>query len=232
MTGIAYYRVSSKKQEDSGLGLDAQKVAVETFCQQNRIQVLAKYVEVETGKNCNRPQVRKAIGHTKRAKAKLIVAKLDRLARNVLFTAQLMQSKVPFVCCDNPHANEFTIHILAAVAQHERQMISDRTRAAMAEFKVRGGVIGGRRLTDADRKLGTLAAAAARSKAAREAYEDLKDSIEELTKHLSNEDVAAVLNMQGHRTRAGKMWNSQAVWRVKKLFERWNTDAHSTAYRP
>lgn len=112
---IAYYRVSTRKQERSGLGLEAQQSDVEEFAQREGAQIIQSYTEVEKGRRKDRPQLAKAIGHANLAKATLVVAKLDRLARNVAFTSTLLESGVDFVACDNPHANKFTIHILAAV---------------------------------------------------------------------------------------------------------------------
>jgi DNA invertase Pin-like site-specific DNA recombinase len=116
---IPYYRVSTRKQEKSGLGLEGQKAAVTEFVDRQCARVLATYTETETGKRADRPELAKAIAHAKRARATLVVAKLDRLARNVAFTAALMESGVDFLACDNPHANRLTIHILAAVAEEE-----------------------------------------------------------------------------------------------------------------
>ena len=124
---IPYYRVSTKKQGESGLGLDGQEAAVAAFQLAFGGEVLKSYQEVETGKIAERPELQKAIAHAKRSKATLVVAKLDRLARNVEFTAKLMNSGVEFVACDNPHANRLTIHILAAVAEDEAKRISERT---------------------------------------------------------------------------------------------------------
>ena len=106
MKYIAYYRVSTKKQGESGLGLEAQQAAVEAFVdQQSRSTLEYGYIEVETGKRNDRVELSKALAHCRRSKATLVVAKLDRLARNVAFTSTLMESNVDFVCCDNPHAN-------------------------------------------------------------------------------------------------------------------------------
>jgi len=99
---VAYYRVSTKKQGKSGLGLDGQKAAVADYSRQNSCKLLSEYVEVETGKSKDRPELLKAIAHAKRSKAKLVVAKLDRLARNVAFTSALMESNIDFLACDNP----------------------------------------------------------------------------------------------------------------------------------
>ena len=132
---VAYYRVSTAKQGASGLGLDAQRAAVATWTAANGAAVLAGYTEVESGKRADRPELRKALAHAKRSRATMVIAKLDRLSRNVHFLSGLMESGVDFIACDNPHANKLTIHILAAVAEDEAKRISERTRAALAAYK-------------------------------------------------------------------------------------------------
>ncbi len=131
---MAYYRVSTERQGESGLGLEAQRAEVARFVGTG--QLLAEYTEIESGKkHTNRPQLLAAIAACKSKHATLLIAKLDRLARNVHFISGLMESSAEFVACDMPQANRFTIHILAAVAEHEREMISQRTKAAFAAAK-------------------------------------------------------------------------------------------------
>src|SRR5262245_45966343 len=132
---VGYLRVSTKGQGESGLGIEAQKTAIEGYARQTGTSIVAFYTEVETGKLADRPELAKALAHSRRSKARLVVAKLDRLARNVAFTSALMRSGADFVCCDNPHANKLTIHLLAAVAEHEAETISQRTKAALAAYK-------------------------------------------------------------------------------------------------
>jgi len=135
MKAIAYYRVSKEIQGVSGLGLEAQKAAVATY------GPVAEYVEVETGKkskSSNRPELEAALAHCKREKATLVIAKLDRLARNVYFISGLMESGVDFICCDMPEANRFVLHVLAAVAEQEARNTSERTKAAFAALSARG----------------------------------------------------------------------------------------------
>ena len=138
---IAYYRVSTARQGRSGLGLEAQKQAVQAHL--NGQKPISEFVEVESGRRNDRPKLAEALAACRVHKATLIIAKLDRLARNVAFVSSLMEAGVEFQACDFPQANRLTIHILAAVAEHEARMISERTRAALAAAKARGTVLGG-----------------------------------------------------------------------------------------
>jgi DNA invertase Pin-like site-specific DNA recombinase len=134
---VAYYRVSTDKQGKSGLGLDAQRQAV-TYFVNGRGEIRAEFTEIESGRKNDRPQLLEALATCRRLKATLVIARLDRLARNVAFISNLMESRVDFVAVDMPEANRLTIHILAAVAEHEREMISKRTKAALQVAKMRG----------------------------------------------------------------------------------------------
>src|SRR5262249_4207752 len=148
---VAYFRVSTDRQGKSGLGLEAQRKSVLDYLDGGRWELVAEFTEVESGKRSDRPELTKAIGVCKRHKAKLVIAKLDRLSRNLAFIATLMESGVEFIAVDNPHANKLTIHILAAVAQHEREMISARTSAALKAAKARGKRLGNPKLAEARR---------------------------------------------------------------------------------
>ena len=221
---IAYYRVSTKQQGDSGLGLDGQKSAVEAFAKQTGARIVASYREVESGKLADRPELAKALAHAKRSKATLVVAKLDRLARNVAFLSALMRAGVDFVACDNPHANKLTIHILAAVAEDEAERISARTKAALAVAKARGVKLGSNRPGHWDgreeaRKAGLSrgreVAAKVVSAAAIEAYADLLPAMQaERAKGATLAVIAEKLTREGHTTRRGKPWNAVQVARV------------------
>jgi DNA invertase Pin-like site-specific DNA recombinase len=125
---IAYFRVSTDRQGKSGLGLEAQREAVLAYLNGGSWTMVAEFTEIESGKHADRPQLAAALAACKKHKAKLVIAKLDRLSRNLAFIATLMDSGVEFVAVDNPHANKLTVHILAAVAQHEREAIAQRTR--------------------------------------------------------------------------------------------------------
>jgi DNA invertase Pin-like site-specific DNA recombinase len=142
---IAYYRVSTAKQGKSGLGLEGQQAAVSSFVAHRGCEVLATYQEIESGKISDRPELAKAVAHAKRSKAVLVVAKLDRLARNVAFLSKLMESGVEFVAIDMEHANCLTIHILSAVAEGDAKAISDRTKTALAAAKARRTLLGSAR---------------------------------------------------------------------------------------
>lgn len=143
---IAYYRVSTAKQGQSGLGLEAQQEAVRQYLNGGKWELLGEFVEVETGKGSDaldkRPQLKAALTQCKKQKARLLIAKLDRLARNVHFVSGLMESKVKFVAIDIPEANDLTIHVMAAFAEHEAKRISERTKAALAASKARGTKLG------------------------------------------------------------------------------------------
>jgi len=137
---VAYLRVSTQKQGQSGLGLEAQRVAVSTFTQ--AAHLVGEFVEVESGKKNERPQLQAAITLAKARGATLIIAKLDRLSRNVGFIFQLRDAGVDFVCCDMPNANTLTVGIFAVLAQHERELISQRTKAALAAKLAQGAQLG------------------------------------------------------------------------------------------
>lgn len=221
---IAYYRVSTAKQGRSGLGLEGQQAAVEAFVARRGCSVLATYTEVESGKRSDRPELAKALAHAKRSKATLVVAKLDRLARNVVFLGSLMESGVDFIAVDLEHANRLTLHILSAVAEGEAKAISDRTKAALAAAKARGEKLGSAREGHwdgrEDARLNGLAkarevASVARTEAANEAYVDLLPLLQQLrTDGQTFQQIADHLNGLGHTTRRGKPWNNVQVMRV------------------
>ena len=221
---IPYYRVSTKQQGASGLGLEGQRAAVEAYARQTGGAIKASYTEVESGKKSDRPQLAKALAHARRAKATLVVAKLDRLARNVAFLSALMDSSVPFVACDNPQANRLTLHILSAVAEAEAKAISDRTKSALAAYKARGGKLGSDRPGHwegrEDKRLRGLEKARSESgkanaRLADDAYVDLMPAVREMKDAgLSLRAMAAKLNADGHTTRRGKPWNPVQVARV------------------
>lgn len=184
---------------------------------------MAAYTEVETGRMTKRPELTKALAHARRSRATLVVAKLDRLARNVRFLSEVLESEVGFVACDNPNANKLTLHILAAVAENEAEAISDRTKAALAAYKARGGKLGAslpqcRNLTQEARERGAKASGEAARARAAEAYDDLVPLVAELREQgLSLRAVADELTRRGHTTRHGKPWNPVQVSRVLEM---------------
>lgn len=213
MKYIAYYRVSTKRQGQSGLGLEGQRNAVAQY------KPVAEFVEVETGTNKKeRPELAKAIRECKRRRATLVIAKLDRLARNVHFVSGLMESGIEFVCVDMPTANRLTIHILAAVAEEEARAISQRTKSALSAYKARGGLLGASRkecqnLTDKARREGQRAGNEANSRAASEFKQDLP--VAELrASGMTLKEIAEHLNREGYRTRRGKGFTATAVHRI------------------
>lgn len=138
---VAYYRVSTKRQGRSGLGLEAQRGAVERFISAHG-QLLGEYTDIESGKRDQREALLKAIKHVRDARASLLIARLDRFSRRVSFIASMMEKGVPLVIAEMPHASEFQLHIFAALAQEERRLISHRTRAALQIAKSRGVKLG------------------------------------------------------------------------------------------
>ena len=235
---VAYQRVSTARQGKSGLGLEAQVAAVEGYAAANDAEIVATYTEVESGKNVDRPKLQEAIGHANLIGATLIVAKLDRLSRSVSFLAALMESGVKFIACDNPHANELTIHILVAVAQAEAKAISERTKVALAAYRARGGKLGAsrkrsRNLTDEARRKGAAASAKANSKSADEKYQFLYSKILGWrAEELSYRTIADRLNKEGLPTRRGARWTAMAVLRVHRRAAEARGSSLSIRHRP
>jgi DNA invertase Pin-like site-specific DNA recombinase len=202
---IAYYRVSTDRQGASGLGLDAQRSAVKRHLG-DRGHLVAEYTEIESGRrHTNRPQLLAALEECHRRAAVLLIARLDRLARNVAFIANLMESKVDFIAVDMPTANRLTIHILAAVAEHEREMISKRTKAALAEAKRRGTRLGNPRIAEA------TARAAAAHRARRPAPEVATLMTEWRANGKTLRAIAHDLNRLNIRPPRGRQWYASSV---------------------
>jgi len=139
---VAYLRVSTARQGESGLGLEAQRGAVTRYVEQTGGQLIDEVVEIESGKLSDRPGLARALNLCRRERACLVIARLDRLARNVAFVSSLMEAGTEFVAVDAPYANRLMLHILAAFSEHEREMVSARTKAALAAAKVRGVKLG------------------------------------------------------------------------------------------
>jgi DNA invertase Pin-like site-specific DNA recombinase len=202
---IAYYRVSTDRQGKSGLGLEAQRAAVGRYLAGIGGILIAEHTEVETGRRNDRPELAKALAACRKHKARLVIAKLDRLSRNVAFIAALMDAGVEFVACDNPHATRLTLHILAAVAEHEREMISARTKAALQAAKARGVRLGrnAERLASANR-----ATAVDRARQIEHVLAELNRS------SMTTREIAAELTARGITTPRGGRWHPQTVRRV------------------
>jgi DNA invertase Pin-like site-specific DNA recombinase len=214
---VAYYRVSTAKQGRSGLGLEAQQESVRSYLNGGRWKMVAETIEVESGKKNDRPKLAEALALCRVHGATLIIAKLDRLARNVNFISNLMESTVEFTAVDFPQANRLTIHILAAVAEHEAAMISARTKAALGAAKARGVSLGGDRGNiAAQAALGALASAKVRGAKAVSRASDLLPVIRDAQDHgaTSLREIAAVLNERGIRTARGGEWSAVQVQRV------------------
>lgn len=223
---VGYLRVSTKKQGDSGLGIEGQQAAIAAHVLSTGCDLVATYTETETGKRhdlSNRPELRKAIAHARRSNAVLVCAKLDRILRSTVVCSMLKTSGVKFVACDNPNANELTIDILAAVAANEVREISKRTKAALAALKARGVLLGAARsgapqLSAEARQMGQAAASKAIRSNFVSAYSDLTEIIGEMRSDgLSLRGIAARLNELGHTTRRGATWGPSQVQRVLSL---------------
>jgi DNA invertase Pin-like site-specific DNA recombinase len=219
---VAYLRVSTHKQGASGLGIEAQRAAVAAFADQHGARILREFVEVESGKSAERPQLHAALAYARRAQATLTIAKLDRLSRNVAFLANLMDAGVEFCACDNPHANRLTVHILAAVAEEEARAASQRTKAALAAAKAKGTLLGAHRpqaraLSPASRAAGQARGAQANRAKAAAVYADLLPRVRALrSAGASCGALARALNAEGHVTARGAQWSATHVHRLLK----------------
>ncbi|MFN5865415.1 MAG: recombinase family protein [Candidatus Kapaibacterium sp.] len=217
---IAYYRVSTARQGESGLGLDAQKQVVESFVRSCQGEIVGVFEEQESGKKNDRVQLAAAIEATKEQGATLVIQKLDRLTRDVAFAFTLRDSGVDFVCCDNPNANTLTIGVIAVMAQHEREEISKRTKAALAQAKVRGVKLGTPQNLGADAFANSLAV---RQRNARE-HANNKRAMHVIELEMKNGaklmHVAERLNEQGFRTRRNCKFTAT---QVKRLYDRLQT---------
>jgi DNA invertase Pin-like site-specific DNA recombinase len=218
---VAYYRVSTQRQGQSGLGLEAQKTAVLAHVAGR--EIIEEYTEVESGKKADRPELRKAIALARKHKATLIIAKLDRLARNVRFIAELMESDVDFVACDLPTANKLTIQIMAAIAEHERDIISERTKASLAAAKERGTVLGAANpKIQPAASLGRLRGQITITRKANQQAQTVMGVVEEIRGAgiTTLQGVADALNARGIRTARGNVWHPQSVSNVIKRASR------------
>jgi DNA invertase Pin-like site-specific DNA recombinase len=213
MDYILYLRASTQRQGQSGLGLEGQRLIAHRFLQPGDC-ILSEYIEVESGRKHNRPEMAKAIVETRSAGATLLVAEMSRLARSVYFTSKLMEERVRFKACDIPNADEFTINIMAAVAQKAAKDISESTKRGLAAKKARGFSLGTpANFTDHSRGIG-------REAMQRKAQEHVANKqARRLAGLLRQQDftlaaIAAELNAHGYRTRRGGLFHKTSVLRL------------------
>ncbi|QIQ87074.1 recombinase family protein [Erythrobacter sp.] len=212
---VAYYRVSTAEQGRSGLGIEAQRQAVRQLCEARGWEVIDERTEVESGKTSNRPQLAAALHHAKVTGATLVVAKLDRLSRSVAFLSALQDSGAKFVAADMPEANDLTVHIMAAVAQAEREAISKRTKDALRAAKAAGRKLGNPNGAAALHRAGKgNSAAVEKVKAGANSYaQDLAPVIADIRASgvTSLGGIAAELNARHIQTRRGGKWHASSV---------------------
>ncbi|MGX9688686.1 recombinase family protein [Deinococcus wulumuqiensis] len=211
---VAYYRVSTQKQGQSGLGLEAQEASVRAYAAAQGLNIVATFSEVETGtRKRYRPQLAAALEAARRAGAVLLIAKLDRLARNVAFVSALMESGVRFVAVDMPEADSLTLHVMAAVGEREAQLISARTKAALDARKARGLPVGNpdARVPLEARQRGQQAQREAAKQATRPAASYARTLREQ---GLSLRAIADRLNTGGFTARQGGQWEAKQVKRM------------------
>jgi DNA invertase Pin-like site-specific DNA recombinase len=205
-SAVAYIRVSRPRQGRSGLGLEAQEAAIAQFAKAHRYRITETFNEVETGKGADgldrRPQLKAALVAARRRKSPVIIAKLDRLSRDVAFISGLMAQRVPFIVTElGPDVDPFMLHVYAALAEKERRMISQRTKVALAAAKARGQQLG-------DREIGQ------RTRAAANVYAESLRAIVTLLAELSTRAIAKALNDRGVKTVRGSEWRSPQVMRL------------------
>lgn len=218
---VTYLRVSTARQGRSGLGLEAQRKAVADFLNGGSWDVVEEFVEVESGKHDDRPQLRKALHLAKVTGATLLIAKLDRLSRDAHFLLGLQKAGVRFVAADMPNANEMTVGILAVVAQHERKMISDRTKAALAAAKDRGVKLGSPKGAEHLRGRGNAEAVSTVKANAQAKALELRPILEDVQAGgcTSVRAMADELNRRGILTPRGGQWHPTSVARLVKRLE-------------
>lgn len=214
---VAYYRVSTKKQGAKGLGMNVQEREVKEYAAKNNLDLVASFVEVESGKKGDRLELANAIECAKSNNAKLVIAKLDRLSRNVSFIFTLKESGVRFKALDLPDMNTLTIGIFASMAQHERELISKRTKKALAEKKAQGFQLGNNNLTSE----GVLKSAKVRREKAldnpnnKRAYALIRAL---RTQGNTYQSIADELNREGYRSSKGNKFSSKTVNKLYKMF--------------
>jgi len=217
---VTYIRVSTGKQGKSGLGIEAQRAAIARFAETEGMAIIAEFVEVETGKGCDaldrRPKLAEALATARKAKAPVVAAKLCRLSRDVAFISGLMAQRVPFIVAElGADADPFMLHIYAALGEKERAMIADRTRAALAAKKARGGILGAPKETlDAARAI----SASVNHEKAETFAANVLPVVRELQASgvTGHREIAAALNARGVRTARGGRWYHSTVGNLLK----------------
>ena len=209
---VAYMRVSTKMQEESKLGLEAQKEIITRKVKELNGEVIQEFIEIESGKKNDRPQLNQAIALCKEANATLIIAKLDRLSRSVSFIFSLKESNIDFIACDMPHLNTLTLGVLASFAQYERETISQRIRDALGALKARGISLGSpQNLNEKARKKGRTK----RTQVAKEKYTHAFCIANDLKKKgYSLQEIADTLNLYDIKTYKGRTWSNTQVRRM------------------
>lgn len=210
---VPYYRVSTERQGYSGLGLEAQQKSVHDFALGNKLELLIEYTEIESGKKSNRPILLQAIEECKKQNAILLIAKLDRLGRNVAFISKLMESDVDFIAVDNPSANKLIVHIMAAFAEYERDQISTRTKEALQAAKRRGKLLGkfGKTLSIRNKKA-SLQFARKMKPVIKIFWNEGHYTVRELTEALNNNHVPTYTGKEAK-------WHINTVHRLLKQIE-------------
>lgn len=222
---VTYYRVSTQRQGRSGLGLEAQKSAAEAYLRLHGGTELASFTEVESGKLDSRPQLEAALLRCRQTRATLLIAKLDRLGRNAAFLFQLRDSGMKFQALDIPDANTLTLGVMVAMAQHEREVISKRTRDALAARRARGLPLGTPRDLSAHQSRASALGIATNRAEARNWAREIEPAIGEARTagNSSLRSIAAYLNSQSITTRRGKVWTPTAVKNVLRIIESQST---------
>ena len=214
---IAYYRVSTVKQGQSGLGLEAQKASVADYLAGVSGELINEYTEIQSGKKNNRLELDKALRKCRLTGATLLIAKLDRLSRNAAFLMNLQESAIKFIACDMPEANNLTVGLMACLADYERVLISNRTKEALKAAKARGVKLGNPKL-DQVRCTDTTAARTARVEKAKERNTEILEVINEIQSNAGSElslrQISKQLNEAGYTTARGKAWQATSVMRV------------------
>ena len=216
---IAYYRVSTGKQGHSGLGLEAQREAVNSYARSHQLQIADEFTDIKSGSKNDRTELGKALRKCRLSGDMLVIAKLDRLSRNALFLMELLESKVKFVCADMPEANDLTVGMMAVLAEYERKLISERTKAALKAAKARGVKLGNPNIR-AIANQSTAKACQANVLRAKQRNAELLEVINEIEQEngapLTHREMAAKLTAAGYRTARGCEMSAMAVTRAKR----------------